>query len=426
MKNKIFLIALILALFLSGFVGAETTTNIQTTTGNTTTSVQKMPVESVKTIEPQTTTVQKINTLEPQKTVESIIKPFVPIIQPVEKLLETTTTIVEPQKTEVQKQETINTTSGTGGGANAPVSSNTTATAVKCELVNQERTKEINNLMIELQKANQEGQQELIVRIKEKISAIQQEMEKAKKECLGQTATTQYPQSTTSTQVAIIQPTPQKPTNVENPSEIASYYKDKMTNILQKTGDTDQTINSLKQLRNEIYQMIVKLVKETEKIKMSDIKDLTQELTISPSQIQVNNVKVDIENQKEIGIELKGKEINIKANLQNVEIQDGAFNVKSNEKMVIKNQEMNVAEQKITVLPTEATSLFKLKPEEIKEFNLDVENNKPVYNIKTIEKRKLLGIIPVSITREAKIDAASSEKNVLEDNNPWWTFLTSK
>jgi len=131
MKNKIFLIALILALFLSGFVGAETTTNIQTTTGNTTTSVQKMPVESVKTIEPQTTTVQKINTLEPQKTVESIIKPFVPIIQPVEKLLETTTTIVEPQKTEVQKQETINTTSGTGGGANAPVSSNTTATAVK-------------------------------------------------------------------------------------------------------------------------------------------------------------------------------------------------------------------------------------------------------------------------------------------------------
>ena len=199
-----------------------------------------------------------------------------------------------------------------------------------------------------------------------------------------------------------------------------------MTNILQKTGDTDQTINSLKQLRNEIDQMIVKLVKETEKIKMSDIKDLTQELTISPSQIQVNNVKVDIENQKEIGIELKGKEINIKANLQNVEIQDGAFNVKSNEKMVIKNQEMNVAEQKITVLPTEATSLFKLKPEEIKEFNLDVENNKPVYNIKTIEKRKLLGIIPVSITREAKIDAASSEKNVLEDNNPWWTFLTSK
>ncbi|MDP2820893.1 MAG: hypothetical protein Q8O39_01650 [bacterium] len=425
MKNKIFLIIVVLALFLCGTINAETATSVQTTTGNATGSTQNIPIENIKTITPQATSVQKINALDTQKAIESIIKPFAPIIQPVEKLLQTTTT-AEPQKIEAQKQEIPSATSGTGGGASVSVSSVSTTTG-KCEIVNKERTRELNNLLVELQKANKVGQQELVVRIKEKINSINQEIEKAKKECANQ-ITTRYPQSTTSTQIVIAQPTPQKPVGAGNPTEIADYYKDKMTNILQKTGDTDQTINSLKQLRNEIDQMIVKLVRETEKIKMSDIKDLTQELTISPSQIQVNNIKMDIENQKEIGIESKGKEINIKANLQNIQIQDGGFNVKSMERIMIKNQEMNIAEQKITVLPTEATSLFKLKPEEIKEFNLDVENNKPVYNIKTIEARKLFGIIPVSISREAKIDAVSvsSEKNILEDNKPWWTFLTSK
>jgi hypothetical protein len=420
MKNKFLIIGLAFVLFACGAINAQTTST-QTTTGSSESSAQNVSVENVKTIEPQTTSVQKINTIEPQKAVEPIIKTLTPIIKPVENLLQTNK-MIEQQKVESKTRENINTSTGAGGGAVPSVSSPTTTIVSKCEYINQERTKELDNLLVELKKATLEGQNELVVRIKEKIAAINLEIEKAKKECSGQT-TTQYPQSTTSTQLA---PTLQKPTTVENPSEIAVYYKEKMTNILQKTSDTDTTIDSLKQLRDEIDQMIVRLIKEKEKIKMSDIKDLTQEMTITPSQIQVNNVKVNIDKQKEISIESKGKEINIKADLQNVQIEDGAFNVKSSEQMKVKNDGISIAEQNVSVLPTEATSLFKLKPEEVKEFNLSVENNKPVYNIKTVEERKLLGVIPVSITREAKIDATSSEKNILEDNKPWWTFLTSK
>lgn len=304
----------------------------------------------------------------------------------------------------------------------------------KCDSIKENRAEKINSLLIELKKAEQIKNNELIVKIKEEINYIHKEIERERNECLEQEGFV-----IKSFIINNIIPTPNfsenieinKLVNIENPEEIKTYYKEKMQDIILQdiiyiNKDIDYTIDSLKILRSEIDLMIAKLIQKKEIIKMSDIESLTDEIIIKPSIIQVNDLVINVDNEKQIEVESKGKEIKIKTNLSEIEIEDGIFKVKSIEELTIKNKQMEIAGKKIEILPTEIASFFKIKPEEVIDFNLSVENNKPVYNIKTLEKRKLFGFIPISVSRSAKIDATALEKNILENNMPWWSFLTFK
>ena len=52
------------------------------------------------------------------------------------------------------------------------------------------------------------------------------------------------------------------------------------------------------------------------------------------------------------------------------------------------------------------------------------ENNRAVYKIRVEEKRKLIGLIPVTVSKNMTVDAVDAE--VLEEEKPWWAFLTVK
>ncbi|MDY6866085.1 MAG: hypothetical protein SVY15_08985, partial [Halobacteriota archaeon] len=63
---------------------------------------------------------------------------------------------------------------------------------------------------------------------------------------------------------------------------------------------------------------------------------------------------------------------------------------------------------------------------EPKELELKEENAKAVYKIKVEEDRKLLGFIPVEIEKELTADATNPETGIIEEEMPWWAFLTTE
>ncbi|MBI2579263.1 MAG: PepSY domain-containing protein [Candidatus Aenigmarchaeota archaeon] len=52
---------------------------------------------------------------------------------------------------------------------------------------------------------------------------------------------------------------------------------------------------------------------------------------------------------------------------------------------------------------------------------IESENEKPVYSVEAKKEKKILGIIPVKISYNVKIDASNSE--ILSVKKPWWDFL---
>jgi hypothetical protein len=298
-----------------------------------------------------------------------------------------------------------------------------------CEIIDseklgkiQEKIKKIDHLLVELKLTRKRGGENEEMELKEKINELQREIKEIEGKCISglirpgvQIAPLEIPMFG-----------PQEAFKPKNPEEISVYYKQKMIKILKEASSIDQKIEELKNLRMEIDQMIQKLIQEEKRIKMDEIRDLVGEIKIEPSKIKFNEIEVLIETTKEVAVETKGKEIRVKIDPTEIKIEDGSFEVQTNNEVVIKNDALVVVDKKIEVLPTEATSFFKIKPEEVRHFELKVENERPVYQIKVVEKRKFLGFIPVNINREIKIDASSKIKQILEDKKPWWSFLTIK
>ena len=84
------------------------------------------------------------------------------------------------------------------------------------------------------------------------------------------------------------------------------------------------------------------------------------------------------------------------------------------------NQELR-KESRELILRVQQFEAIEQKYTELKE-----ENARAVYKIKTDEGRKLLGFIPVKVEKILTIDAANTEAKIIEEESPWWTFLTIK
>jgi len=76
----------------------------------------------------------------------------------------------------------------------------------------------------------------------------------------------------------------------------------------------------------------------------------------------------------------------------------------------------------VNVLPSVATQIAILKyPQEIKEVELKVVNEKPIYKVEGRKVGKLFWIFPIEISVQTQIDA--TEGKIIQVKKPWWSFL---
>jgi hypothetical protein len=202
--------------------------------------------------------------------------------------------------------------------------------------------------------------------------------------------------------------------------DVVSYYKNKVTEVLTQEGDTDSQIIQLKDLRNEIDKLIVDLINKNNKMNASEVSGVVDEIKMRRNAIQAGNSTISTTTAT-ISTQINKQNIDVKPSETGVTITDGAVSVDVPE-LSIKENKINMADKVVQVAPSEV--MAKAKMQKTKQLNMSVENGTPVYDIKGDENRKLLWVIPVTMEKQVKVDATNG--NVIKEEKPWWSGLTSE
>jgi hypothetical protein len=164
-------------------------------------------------------------------------------------------------------------------------------------------------------------------------------------------------------------------------------------------------------------------------------------IDVSPDDMKLNEFDLlqregmELKPASLISVEIKhhGKptKISIARELENVTINVSGISARTPENMKIENEKIAVVTstgiKEIKVLPDELVdklskeSVFK---QDIEDITLKVENEMPVYNVKSKVPVKILGLIPAEMNIKAKIDAQTGR--VLRVDRPWWHFFTTR
>lgn len=212
-----------------------------------------------------------------------------------------------------------------------------------------------------------------------------------------------------------------RPISVESGGEITDYYRLRIAEIAIEEAEIEKQIASLKELRNEIDQLIEELIKSKSEISTEEVSGLVETIEVRPGEVKMDKVVVKTVD-KSIVARLDNKELSIKPTEAQVIIHDENLEIKASE-LSIENEVLRVGSSEVKVSPAAVIEEINLQPVEME---LKEENATAVYKIKTDESRKLLGFIPIKVKKTLTVDAANTEVEIIEEKSPWWAFLTTK
>ena len=248
--------------------------------------------------------------------------------------------------------------------------------------------------------------------IEDVIAELLREMEKVKEQCSMQMGTF----IVAAEQIRIAEPV--NPVVAESGQEIDIYYKAKIERITTLV-DIDKQIESLKILRGEVDQLIERLLKSRKEIEVGEFGNLITEIKLSQGEIKADNIVVKT-TEKKILMEVGDKSISVEPTENDVLIRDSGLEVKATE-LSIKENVLRVGTAEVKVAASDVVKKLKVLPISVE---LKEEDKIAVYKMKVEEPRKLFGFIPLTIQKTITTDA--DEGNLLKEDQPWYTFLTTK
>lgn len=229
--------------------------------------------------------------------------------------------------------------------------------------------------------------------IEAKIISLKKKMEKERNRCLSVTVP-----------------------SVTNTGDIVRFYKEKMVSVLASGEDVDTQIGSLRELRGEIDEVIRQLLRRKKEVHADEISGLVEEIVVRPMEIQVDSMSVAT--NASIVTSVGKRNIKIVPLSRKVDIRDGSVTASAKE-IKIRDGKISVGNSKqLTVMPSDAVRKI---PGRKKRIELITVSNKPVYDIDVTEDKKLLGVLPVKVEKNIKVDGTTNE--IIEEEKPWWSRL---
>ena len=140
-----------------------------------------------------------------------------------------------------------------------------------------------------------------------------------------------------------------------------------------------------------------------------------------PGEVRMDKVVVKTVDKSVIA-RINDKELEIKPTKAQVIIHDENLEIKAPE-LSIEGEVLKVGDSEVKLVPSTVLEKIKVEPKEIE---LVEENSRAVYKIKTDERRKLLGLIPVKVENTITVDAANTDSEIIKEKRPWWAFLTTR
>ena len=207
------------------------------------------------------------------------------------------------------------------------------------------------------------------------------------------------------------------------PSDIVSYYKGKMINVMASSETSDNKIASLKDLRQEIDNTIANLIGQRKNIKFDDVKGMVDSVTVGANSISIGESKTD---GTDVSIEsyIGDSSVSVAPTTSGAEINQDGIKVDSVSVAVDKDG-INVDGANVSVSPKELMQRHKLLSNmaRVTALKLSKENNKAMYTANVDAKKNILGFIPATTNEEIKVDAENG--NIISESKPWWSAIST-
>ena len=228
---------------------------------------------------------------------------------------------------------------------------------------------------------------------------------------------------------------PVKPVVVESGQEIDSYYKARIERITSAEGVENQNqIQNLRLLKEEIDELIMKLIKGRKEIEVSELSNTVTEIKVSRGEIKADDVVIKT-TDKRILVNIGDKPISIMPTARRVEIieiKDGDDIKVTATEVSIKDSILRVGNSEVKLTVSEVIESISERSGRPRYSNIVLkkgivlaeENGRAVYKIKETEPRKLFRFIPIQITKTLTVSAETSD--LLNEKLPWYAFLTAK
>gem|GEM_PF-6655766 len=208
------------------------------------------------------------------------------------------------------------------------------------------------------------------------------------------------------------------PVAIESGQEISAYYKTKLERVVSPKG-TQQQIEELKILRDEIDGLISNLIQNRKEMEVSELNTLVKEVRVSQGEIRADMIAVKTTGNK-LFVNVGSASVSIEPTANQVLIRDGDLEVHTSE-AVIKGNILSVGGVDVKMSASEVVKKLGLTP---KTTELKEENAKAIYSMQIQERRKLFGFI--SFTMQRTVEADAENGNIVGEHFPWYSFLTKK
>jgi len=286
--------------------------------------------------------------------------------------------------------------------------------------ISSKNLQELEELYKEYDELFESGNRGEIEGIKNRIRTMEQKIEKERESCVisgrGESiegVSEEIPVSIT----PVSSETVVAPEEAENASEIVDYYKSKTTSILYEEDDIEIRIAGLKELRDEINQLIVDLIQERNRIRVQEMQGVVSQVKVRTSEIEVDGVLVPVQETKRLTAAVNGNEIEVETSSEEVKIVDSGVEA-TTEEVVFEDEKIKVNGKEIKVLPAQVQNKVN---GDIQEMKLTSE---AVYEVTSVKESKMLWVVPAQVQIQSQVNAENGE--LLSEEKPWWNFLVTE
>jgi hypothetical protein len=204
--------------------------------------------------------------------------------------------------------------------------------------------------------------------------------------------------------------------------DVVEKYKENLEEL--KNISNIEERNQLRQeIHNETREMIKAIAQEKKAINATTVSEL-----VNTIQIGKDNVKLDEDeiNATDFAVvaKIKNRTMNITKLrdqiLMRVENETG-LSIPLPGVVKIMNGTITVDNLPVNVTPDEIREKARMR---IKEMKMEKENNTLMYSASGEEDRKFLGIFAMKVEKKIKANAETGQ--IVKEELPWWSFLTTK
>jgi len=204
--------------------------------------------------------------------------------------------------------------------------------------------------------------------------------------------------------------------------DVIENYKEKLEELKNIT-DVEERNQLRKEIHNETREMIKAIAQEKKTINATTISELVNTIEIRKDKIKFDDDEINATDLN-VTARIRNRTIDIIKTRDQILLRlrnDTGLSIPLPGVVKIINDTMTVDNLPVNVTPDEIRERVRMK---IKEMTMEKENNTLMYSASGEEDRKFLGIFAMKVEKKIKANAETGQ--IVKEELPWWSFLTTK